>query len=191
AVRITFVDFSSAFNIIQPLLLREKLKEMGVNSHLVAWITDYLTGRPQYVQLRDCRSDTMFSSIGAPQGKVLSPVLFTLYTSDFQYSSESCHIQKFADDTAIVGCIRNGQEEEYRKLIWDLHLNTTKTKEMVVDFRRPRPKLESVTINNDCVEIVKSYKYLGVQLDKNWTGLLTQMFCTGEVRAVCTSSEVL
>ncbi|KAI3372206.1 hypothetical protein L3Q82_007056 [Scortum barcoo] len=51
AVRITFLDFSSAFNTIQPLLLRDKLTEMGVGSHLVAWITDYLTGRPQYVRL--------------------------------------------------------------------------------------------------------------------------------------------
>ncbi|KAI3352485.1 hypothetical protein L3Q82_005441 [Scortum barcoo] len=52
---------------------------------MVAWITDYLTGRPQYVRLGDCRSDTVASSTGAPQGTVLSPVLFTLYTSDFQY----------------------------------------------------------------------------------------------------------
>ncbi|KAI3355951.1 hypothetical protein L3Q82_004498 [Scortum barcoo] len=51
AVRITFLDFSSTFNTIQPLLLRDKLTEMGVGSHLVAWITDYLTGRPQYVRL--------------------------------------------------------------------------------------------------------------------------------------------
>lgn len=55
----------------------------------------------------------MVSSTGAPQGTVLSPVLFTLYTSDFQYNSEFCHVQKFVDDTAIVGCIRSGQEDEY------------------------------------------------------------------------------
>ena len=159
--------------------------EMGVDSHLVAWITDYLTDRPQYVRLGDCRSDIVVSSTGAPQGTVLSPVLFTLYTSDFQYNSESCHVQKFADDTPIVGCVRNGQEEEYRKLIQDfvewcnsnhLRLNTTKTKEMVVDFRRPRPQPEPVIINGECVEQVQTYKYLGVQLD--WTaGLDCQHRC--------------
>jgi len=56
-------------------------------------------------------------------------------------------MQKFSDDTAIVGCIRNGQEEEYRSLVEDfvqwcklnhLQLNTSKTKEMVVDFRRSK-----------------------------------------------------
>lgn len=180
AVRITFLDFSSAFNTIQPKILKHKLMEMGVDSHMVDWIVDYLTERPQYVRLGDCRSDTVVSSTGAPQGTVLSPVLFTLYTSDFQYNSESCHVQKFADDTAIVGCVRNGQEEEYRKLIQDfviwcnsnyLRLNITKTKEMVVDFRRSRPNMEPVIINGECVEQVKTYKYLGVQLDEklDWT----------------------
>lgn len=81
------MDFPSAFNTIQPLLLRDKLTEMGVDPHLVAWIMDYLTCRPQYARLGDCRSDTMASSTRAPQGTVLSPFLFTLYTPDFQYNS--------------------------------------------------------------------------------------------------------
>ncbi|KAI3361562.1 hypothetical protein L3Q82_013707 [Scortum barcoo] len=98
----------------KPLLLRDKLTEMGVGSHLVAWITDYLTGRPSISRLGvgDCRSDTVASSTGAQAGNlssvlhltqsdtvrehtVFSPVLFTLYTSDFQYKSELCHVQKF------------------------------------------------------------------------------------------------
>ncbi len=49
AVRITFLDFSSASSTIQPQLLGRKLTDMGVGSHLLAWITDYLTGRPQCV----------------------------------------------------------------------------------------------------------------------------------------------
>ncbi len=74
---------------------------------------------------------------------------------------------------AIVGCISSGHEEEYRKLIQDfvawcdsnhLHLNTTKTKEMVVDFRRPRLRLEPVNISGVRVELVQTCKYPGVQL---------------------------
>ncbi|KAI4881889.1 hypothetical protein NFI96_006948 [Prochilodus magdalenae] len=175
AVRVMFFDFSSAFNTIQPLLLRDKLMKMEVDMHLVTWITDYLTGRPQHVRIRDCSSDTVISSTGAPQGTVLSPVLFTLYTSDFKYNSELCHMQKFSDDTAVVGCVRNGQEREYRSLVEDfvewcttnhLKLNITKTKEMCIDFRRSRPSQQPISIKGFDVEVVRSYKYLGVHLDE-------------------------
>ncbi|KAI3356448.1 hypothetical protein L3Q82_017659 [Scortum barcoo] len=94
-MRITFFDFSSAFNTIHPSLLRVKLERAGASDQLAAWVTNYLTDRPQFVRL------------------------FTLYTSDFTYSTDSCHLQKFSDDTAIVGCVSEGNDCEYRKVIMD------------------------------------------------------------------------
>jgi len=55
--------------------------------------------------------------VGAPQGTVPSPFLFTLFTADLQYNSGSCHLQKFSDDSAVVGCIKEEQEEEYRAVM--------------------------------------------------------------------------
>src|SRR4029434_2142808 len=193
AMRIKFFDFSSAFNTIQPLRLSDKLVQMGVNVHLVSWITDYLTERPQFVWLKDCISETVLCSTGAPQGTVLSPVLFTLYTSDFTYNTESCHIQKFSDDSAVVGCIRDGQKGEYRSLLdilvqWCRHihlqLNTSKTKEMVVDFRRSRPPLLPVSIEGVSVEVVTTYKYLGVHMDNklDWSANVDAIYKKGQSR---------
>lgn len=91
-VRILFLDFSSAFNTIWPLLLQGKLVRMQVDPHQVSWITSYLTDRPQYVKMKDT-VDIVVSSTGAPQGTVLTPHLFTLYTSDFSYNSG--HIENF------------------------------------------------------------------------------------------------
>jgi len=85
ALRITFFDFSCAFNTIQPLLLSEKLRVVGVNVSTVFCITDYLTGRPQHVRLGRVLSGV--SDVGASQGTVLSPFLFTPYTTDFQYNA--------------------------------------------------------------------------------------------------------
>jgi len=51
--------------------------------------------------------------MGAPQGTVL----FTLHILDFQYSSESC-LQKYSDDYAVVECISDGREAEYRELVY-------------------------------------------------------------------------
>ena len=81
-VRILFLDFSSAFNTIQPLILQNKLSAMQVDPHLITWITNYLIDRPQFVRLKDTTSDILISSTGAPQGTVLAPLPFTLYTSD-------------------------------------------------------------------------------------------------------------
>ena len=72
----------------------------------------YLTARPQYVRIGRCVSGTLECSTGAPQGTVWAPFLSTLYTLDFRYNSESCHIQKYSDDTAVVACVRSGQEKE-------------------------------------------------------------------------------
>ncbi|XP_062844747.1 zinc finger protein 420-like, partial [Trichomycterus rosablanca] len=171
-VKITFFDFSSAFNTIQPCILGEKMENMRVDKTMITWVLDYLSERPQYVQLGTCQSDRLISNIGAPQGTVLSPFLFTLYTTDFQYKSDLCHLQKFSD--AVVGCIRDGQEDEYRDLVssfveWcernHLLLNVSKTKEMLVDFRRNRTTSGPVTIMGQTVELVDMYKYLGVWLD--------------------------
>uniref|UniRef100_A0A8C6LZA4 Reverse transcriptase domain-containing protein n=2 Tax=Nothobranchius furzeri TaxID=105023 RepID=A0A8C6LZA4_NOTFU len=173
-VRVMFFDFSSAFNTIQPDVLCQKLQKTQVGASTIAWIKDYLTNRPQFVRLKNCTSNQAISNIGAPQGTVLSPFLFTLYTSDFQYKSETCHLQKYSDDSAVVGCIRDGQEAEYRELVerfvaWcgnnHLTLNVNKTKEMILDFRRNRVESNTVSIMGEEVEVVEEYKYLGVHLD--------------------------
>ena len=78
---------------------------MQVDHSMVAWITDYLTSRPQYVRLQGSVSDVLLSNTGAHQGTVLSPFLFNLYTSDFRFNSGSCHLQKFSDDSSIVSYI--------------------------------------------------------------------------------------
>ncbi|KAJ8365079.1 hypothetical protein SKAU_G00139100 [Synaphobranchus kaupii] len=148
-VRIMFFYFSIAFNTIQPHLRGDKLRGMQVDISMVNWITDYLTSRPQYVRLQSCTSEVVVSSIGAPQGTFLSPVPFTLYTSDFCFNSGACHLQRFSDDSSIVGCITKGDEEQYRTLVenfvrWSnenhLQLNVSKTKEPAgsVDSAQPR-----------------------------------------------------
>ena len=90
-------------------------------------------------------SPTVFTNIGAPQGCVLSPVLSTIYTDAHRSTSSDIRIIKYADDTAIVGLFSPGETSSYQASVAafvqqcdrdDLRLNVTKTKEMVVDFRR-------------------------------------------------------
>ncbi|KAK3558062.1 hypothetical protein QTP86_007313 [Hemibagrus guttatus] len=65
-VRMLFIDFSSAFNIIIPQHLIEKLSMLGLNTSLCNWILDFLTGRPQSVRIRNSLSSTNTLSTAAP-----------------------------------------------------------------------------------------------------------------------------
>lgn len=83
-----------------------------------------------------------------PTGYGALPLLFILYTSDFRYNTGKGYLQKFSEDLAITGCISEGNEQAYREVIknfdnWcelnHLHINASKTKEMVIDFHRKKP----------------------------------------------------
>lgn len=86
----------------------------------------------------------------------------------------SSHTQKFSDDTALVGFINHGNSLAYKAGIdsfvsWCednfLKLNVGKTKELIIDFRKKKEEVCPVTINGEQIEIVQTYKYLGVHID--------------------------
>ncbi len=165
-VRILFVDFSSAFNTIIPNRLLPKLTQLSVPTSVCQWINSFLTDRQQLVRLGKFSSSTRTISTGAPQGCVLSPLLFSLYTNDCTSKDPSVKLLKFADDTTLIGLIQDGDESAYRQeveqlAVWcslnNLELNTLKTVEMIVDFRRNPPALPPLTIMNSTVTAVESW----------------------------------
>ncbi|KAL0165807.1 hypothetical protein M9458_037651, partial [Cirrhinus mrigala] len=113
--RILFVDFSSAFNTIIPDILQNKLSQLSVPTSICQWITSFLTYRQQLVKLGKLTSGTRTISTGAPQGCILSPLLFSLYTNDCTSKDPSIKLLKFADDTTVIGLIRDGDESAYRQ----------------------------------------------------------------------------
>ncbi|KAK3527750.1 hypothetical protein QTP86_003341 [Hemibagrus guttatus] len=175
-VRLLFVDFRSAFNTIIPTLLQTKLTQLSVPSSICQWITSFLTNRHQLVKLGKFTSNSRTTSTGAPQGCVLSPLLFSLYTNDCTSTDPSVKLLKFADDTTVIGLIQDGDESAYRQEIeqlaaWcsrnNLELNTLKTVEMIVDFRRNTPALPPLTIMNSTVPIVESFRFLGTTISQD------------------------
>ncbi len=191
-VRLLFIDYSSAFNTIVPTKLAVKLSDLGLNTSLCDWIQDFLTARPQVVKVGQFTSNSITLNIGAPQGCVLSPLLYSLYTHDCVSSHSSTSIIKFTDNTVVLGLIDNEDEAAYlheveRITSWcqDNCLSLSKTKELIVDFRKRQQRpYTPLMISGTPVERVSSFKYLGVNIseDLTWTThIQTQVKKPGKV----------
>ena len=176
--RILFVDYSSAFNTIIPEKLYKKLIDMDIHKSTCAWILDFLLYRPQSVRVGNLLSNESILNTGAPQGCVLSPLLFTLFTNDCVSCDNSVKIIKFSDDTTVEGLISDNNECAYRDVVgklvdWcqvnNLELNVSKTKEIIVDFRKKTSTITPLSINGEVVEQVNSFKFLGTTISKDLT----------------------
>lgn len=173
---ILFVDFSSIFNTIVPVKLIHTLQELGVNSFLCKWIYSFLCDRKQVVKTVNHVSLAKFLNISAPQGWILSPLLYSVYTHFCRSHSNSVLLFKFADNTSVVGLITKNNETVYcsevEELVrWcennNLILNISKTKELVVDFRKKATPLLPLSINGEVVERVTSFKFLGTTIHQS------------------------
>ncbi len=88
----------------------------------------------------------------------------------------SFKLLKFADDTTVISLIKDSDESAYRQeveqlAVWcslnNLELNTLKTVEMIVDFRRNPPALPPLTIMNSTVTAVESFRFLGTTISQD------------------------
>ncbi|KAK3568890.1 hypothetical protein QTP86_019581 [Hemibagrus guttatus] len=158
--------------------LIEKLSLLGLNTSLCNWILDFLTGRPQSVQIGNSISSTTTLNTGAPHGCVTSPLLFTLLTHNCAAMHSSNHIIKFTDDMTMVHLISRNDKSVYREEVQqltacckanNLSVNVVKTKEMAADFSRAQSDHSPLFIDGSSVEIVKSSKFLGIHLVENFT----------------------
>ena len=178
--RILFIDYSSAFNTIIPQKLYNKLVyDLNFPITICNWILDFLLNRPQVVKVGKLTSSSITINTGTPQGCPISPKLYSIFTYDCKATFSNNLIIKFADDTTVSGFVNNNDESNYRNQIdsiisWcsnnNLKLNVSKTKEMIVDFRRNKSVMAPLVIHNTVVEQVTSFKFLGtfVTNDLTW-----------------------
>ena len=179
-VRVLFIDFSSAFNTIIPSKLIEKLLVLNFPKDICNWILDFLLERPQVVKIQHLFSKSVVLSTGAPQGCVLSPNLYSIFTYDCISLNELFSLfVKFADDTTVAGFILNDDERQYFEEVnslthWckenNLDLNIPKTNEMIIDFRKNKTSTPTpLMIDNKQVEQVSIFKLLGTSLNDTMT----------------------
>jgi hypothetical protein len=173
-VQSLFIDFTSAFNTISPTTLVNKLVSLNLNPNIVNWTFSFLTKRQQRVITPNNSSKITHSSTGSPQGCVLSPILFSIYTDEMRSRADNIRIIKFADDTLVLEFLQPNQTSELQYTInnisdWcndhDLLINASKTKALTFCNARDNPEPPTLTINNTQIETVSHYKYLGTILN--------------------------
>ena len=76
------IDFSAAFDRVNHQGILYKLSSVGIGGSVLYVLTQFLSNRSQYVLVDGCCSKLVNVVSGVPQGSVLGPLLFLLYTSE-------------------------------------------------------------------------------------------------------------
>ena len=137
---------------------------LGISGCALALIRSYLTGRSQRVKVGESRSDHVSLHYGVPQGSVLGPILFMLYTCPLGqiFKAHGLMYHLYADDSQLflsfrpntlgaqsmcLETIENCIDDVRRWMTLNLlKLNDNKTKFIILGTRQEQAKLLDVTI---------------------------------------------
>ena len=99
-------DLSAAFDLVDHSILLKRIESTyGFDGFILEWFKNYLSDRSFNVRCSGTKSDFVDSSVGVPQRSVLGPLLFFLYTGDFErlVMKYKLGFHQYADDTQIYG----------------------------------------------------------------------------------------
>ena len=174
-----FQDLSKAFNTVSHDILTSKLSHYDVRCTSLNWFNSYLCNRTQYASYKGTKSECSVVAHGVPQGSVLRPLLFILYTNDLPHSIEHSKTILFADDTTIYAT-GNNSADPFEKVNEDLsHLtdwfranqlsvNVSKTKYMLISNKNNTTKsTATLKIDDENLDQVTHTKFLGLLLDQH------------------------
>ena len=98
------IAFSAAFDRVNHQGILYKLCSVGVGGSVLSILTQFLSDQSQHVMVDSCRSKLVNVVSGVPQGTVLGPLLFLLYTSELFFIFENMLIG-YADDSTLIAAV--------------------------------------------------------------------------------------
>ena len=189
-IALLLLDLSAAFDTIDHNILIKRLQNhYGIKDIALNWFKSYLNKRTFSINVNDVSSSIGFLLFGVPQGSILGPVLFVLYTKDLQKIAEKhgLIIKLYADDSQlyvgfsilnpdevndVLKCIENCLMEIKQWMIKNfMMLNEQKTEFILLGTKNDLKKAGTMMLNVDGISInsIKccgdAGKSLGVMID--------------------------
>lgn len=196
-----FIDYQKAFDTINRAALFEKLISNSVNGRFLKVIYNMYQNAKSCVKQESMVSGIFACNVGVRQGENLSPLLFSIFLNDFQFTLSrkynglpsineyinllpigeieffiNMYVLLYADDTLVLAETPEQLQLAMSEIAvytdkWELVINVTKTK--VIIFSRGKIKKQyNFTIGNLKIDTVFEYCYLGVVI--NYNGLFTR-----------------
>lgn len=173
---VAFLDIKQAFDKVWHIGLLFKIKQMLPHT-FYSIIKSYLTNRYFYVKFKSAQTNLYNICAGVPQGSVLAPILYSLYTSDMPVT-ENATVATFADDTSILASHLNPtvasehlQDQLNKTNDWQKkwRMRTNSVKSTHVTFTMRRKTCPPVTFDDQLLPQSTTAKYLGLHLDRRLT----------------------
>ena len=179
------LDLSAAFDTVEHCVLIEDMITIGVDGDALKWFVNYLSNRSFKVKVNNKYSKSKKLTTGVPQGSVLGPVLFSIYTIElswiFKFHGVKCKF--FADDTQFYLVVDDIIEEQavIDRLMADvskwmqkkkLKLNENKTECILIGTQhnlRRLNNISSISINEEEIVLADKVRDLGVIIDSSLT----------------------
>ena len=180
---LSLLDMSAAFDTVDHDILIQRLHHsFGLRDEVLSWIRSFITGRTQRVRAGGTYSAYSAVYYGVPQGSVLGPILFLLYTADVLViaARHDVGVHSYADDTQLyIHTSPDNSKATFIRLTscineighWmssnRLKLNTDKTQFTCLGTRYQLAKVDTAVfiVNGSAVNILRVVTCLGVIID--------------------------
>lgn len=173
------IDAEKAFDNVKINLLFEQLEKIKIPRAYINWIKQFLMDRELSMSAENV-SKSITTSKGLPQGSVLSPILFNLYTASLHHTEKenSTEIFQYADDFTIIVSDKNFQKlfNKTNKILLNFNQNLNKINLLInaskcsyMIFGKQKLQNETVKLNGSIIEKVNVVKLLGITIDNRLT----------------------